>query len=117
MNQLFIRFCKFFSLILYKVDGNSMHPYLHHGDIVFISRSYNRKYIKNDIVVVETEFSDKLIKFIKKQKNGFVKIGSDSNLSIDSDQLGWIDQKFIIGKVVMRLSKSKFLNLPFISSV
>ena len=117
MNQLFIRFCKFFGLIPFEVDGYSMHPNLHHGDIIFISCSCKRKYIKNDIVVVKTEFSDKLVKFIKKQKKGFVKIGSSSNLSIDSDQLGWIDQKMIIGKVIIKLTKSNFLKFPYISRV
>ncbi|HEY5268106.1 MAG TPA: S26 family signal peptidase [Candidatus Saccharimonadales bacterium] len=84
-----------------RVIGNSMSPYLNDGRLIIVSRS--KKYKVGDVVGFRFD-SQILIKRVSRVKDSsFYVLGDNSNNSLDSRKLGWIDSKNITFKLRFRL--------------
>lgn len=90
-------------LSLIKVQGKSMMPALAHGDFVMASRFY-RGLKRGDLIVVEHAQYHRIIKRIHdiSASKGY-QLAGENTASVTSEQMGWISEKQIIGKVLMTI--------------
>ncbi|WP_110573966.1 S24/S26 family peptidase [Marinomonas alcarazii] len=92
---------------LIKVQGHSMAPYLQDGDFVFISRWY-RKLAIGHIVVVDHAFYGLIIKKVLHiAPDGQLWLGGETNKSLQSERIGWVSPRRVIGKVISRICAHK----------
>ncbi len=86
-------------LLLRRVSGVSMEPYVGPGAIV-VARGFFLRLKKYDVVVVQQNGIEK-IKRILHIKNGKIfLIGDNPQKSTDSRHFGWLPKSAVIGKVV-----------------
>lgn len=92
-------------LKLFKVSGQSMHPKLAEGDFVLASMCFYRLRI-DDVVVVSHPLYHTLIKRIQHidAEKGILLTG-ENLLSVSSEQMGWINERSIIGKVIYSIKR------------
>lgn len=91
---------------LIKVQGDSMAPHLHDGDFVCISRWY-RKLSTGHIVVVDHAFYGLIIKKILHiAPDGQLWLGGEANKSLQSERIGWVSPRRVIGKVISHICAS-----------
>lgn len=94
------RFVKHGELFALRVQGDSMEPDLHHGDIVIIEK---QEFVDNgDVAVVRVNGEDVTLKRVKLTANGLMLIPSNpayDPVYFDSDQIATLPVT-IIGKVI-----------------
>ncbi|PYF83500.1 hypothetical protein DFP75_102596 [Marinomonas alcarazii] len=84
-----------------------MAPYLQDGDFVFISRWY-RKLAIGHIVVVDHAFYGLIIKKVLHiAPDGQLWLGGETNKSLQSERIGWVSPRRVIGKVISRICAHK----------
>ena len=87
-----------------KITGDSMYPRYQHGDFVLIRKTpiSFTNYHRGDVIVFEHALYGTLIKKIDQidGENKKVFVIAEHEDGLDSRQLGWIDMKCIIGKVI-----------------
>jgi len=92
-----------------KVSGNSLYPEYREGDFLVIGRIPFpfRSINSGAMIVFQEDLHGQMVKRIDKcdrtRKRYFV-LGSHPD-SLDSRQLGWIDSKRIVGKVIAHIKK------------
>lgn len=94
---------------LFKVTGNSMFPEFKDGDFVLIVTIpvFLRRFREGNLVVFQHPLYGQFIKRVSKidvQRQRLFVTGTHDE-SLDSQQLGWIDYKAIIGKVVRHIPR------------
>lgn len=96
---------------LYKVTGDSMEPNYCSGDYVFTFRRHESAIQAGDVVVVHHPRFGNIIKriehVIEKDVLRFVIAGDNQLISTDSDTLGLISPKQVLGKVLWRIAAPK----------
>jgi len=81
-----------------RVVGQSMHPTLKDGQILFVSHS--RAHKPGDVVVAHMKGRE-VVKRLTKMKNGKVFLeGDNPRNSTDSNTHGWLSDRHVVGRVV-----------------
>ncbi|OGH38182.1 MAG: hypothetical protein A3B44_00825 [Candidatus Levybacteria bacterium RIFCSPLOWO2_01_FULL_38_21] len=88
----------FFPLQKFRIEENSMSPFLKPGDTVLISRFGKIKI--GDVVVFEVNDKHYVKRIEKIKGDKYFLTGDNKKESIDSRRFGWIEKKDIIGKVI-----------------
>jgi repressor LexA len=98
--DIYPRFVKHGELFALRVQGDSMEPDLHHGDIVIIEK---QEFVENgDVAVVRVNGEDVTLKRVKLTARGLMLIPSNpayDPVYFDSDQIATLPVT-IIGKVI-----------------
>jgi nickel-type superoxide dismutase maturation protease len=84
--------------IIRQVQGDSMAPSLHAGQLV-IGRQ-TRELQPGDVVIVSHEGLEKIKRIEKQQGDLIYLLGDNASASTDSRNFGWVQAKTIIAKVV-----------------
>lgn len=83
-----------------------MIPFLSGGDFLITSRFY-RKLAVGDLIVFDHSIYGRLIKRIKEiNKSGEFNVTGENELSLTSDQIGWISPSSVEAKVLMSVGKN-----------
>ncbi|MEP0357675.1 S24 family peptidase [Paraglaciecola sp.] len=94
-----------FRLKIHRVVGQSMNPTLADNDYVVCGLWPGFLPIKGCLVVV---FHPQLYTLVKRVENidrsGRLWLSGDSDSSISSDKMGWVDKKHIVGRVIYCIS-------------
>lgn len=85
---------------LIKVLGNSMVPRLYDGDYVFTSRFYRSLKVGHLVVVDHALYGLMLKKVLHIAPDGQLWLGGENNQSMQSERIGWVSSRRIVGKVV-----------------
>ncbi|MCV2403352.1 nickel-type superoxide dismutase maturation protease [Marinomonas sp. C2222] len=92
---------------LIKVQGESMSPLLEEGDFVFISRWY-RKLMIGHLVVVDHALYGYIVKRVLHiAPDGQLWLGGENNKSMQSEKIGWVSPRRVIGKVITSIRSSR----------
>ena len=91
---------------LIKVQGESMAPNLHDGDFVFISRWYRKLMIGHLVVVDHALYGTIVKKVLHIAPDGQLWLGGENNKSLQSERIGWVSPRRVLGKVVGRIRAS-----------
>jgi nickel-type superoxide dismutase maturation protease len=90
-------------LHLIKVQGESMAPVLNDGDFVLTSR-WHKKLKTGHLVVVDHALYGFIIKKVLHiAPDGQLWLGGESNKSLQSERIGWVSPRRVIGKVIHRV--------------
>jgi nickel-type superoxide dismutase maturation protease len=92
---------------LIKVQGESMAPQLHEGDFVFISRFYRNLMIGHLVVVDHALYGTIVKKILHIAPDGQLWLGGENNQSLQSERIGWVSPRRVLGKVIGRICASK----------
>lgn len=100
-----LKIIPFLPLLKFKIEENSMSPFLKFGDLALILRTKN---VKEGEIVVFRRVQEYYIKRVVKIENDkcFLK-GDNRKESIDSRKFGWIDKKDIIGKMIYKIATNR----------
>ncbi|AEF55455.1 S24/S26 family peptidase [Marinomonas posidonica] len=90
-----------------KVQGESMAPNLHDGDFVFISRWYRKLKIGQLVVVDHALYGFIVKKILHIAPDGQLWLGGENNKSLQSERIGWVSPRRVIGKVIGRICASQ----------
>lgn len=90
-----------FSLI--KVKGESMAPNLQDGDFVFTSRWYRKLKIGHLVVVDHALYGTIVKKVLHIAPDGQLWLGGENNKSLQSERIGWVSPRRVLGKVIGRI--------------
>jgi len=85
---------------LIKVLGNSMVPRLYDGDFVFTSRFYTTLKVGHLVVVDHALYGLILKKVLHIAPDGQLWLGGENNQSMQSERIGWVSSRRVVGKVV-----------------
>lgn len=92
-------------ILKFEIDGKSMEPKFKKGEIIFVNRFFY--FFKNpkikDIVALKDPLNKAryIIKYISKiKREKYFVLGFNLKNSIDSRSFGWVEKKYIIGKVI-----------------
>lgn len=86
-----------------KIQGQSMYPSLSNGDFVVTVRYFYRLTV-DDIVVFQHPLYGRLIKRVQEiNSTGMLRVSGENNRSVSSEQMGWVKDEQIQGKVVFSL--------------
>lgn len=92
---------------LFKVFGHSMEPTLLNGSKVLVSSLpfLIRDPEINDIIAFVDKTSGKIFikRIIKRKGQRYFLTGDNKHDSLDSQKLGWITKKDIIGKIIFKI--------------
>lgn len=91
---------------LIKVQGESMAPSLCDGDFVFTSRWYKKLNIGHLVVVDHALYGFIVKKILHIAPDGQLWLGGESNNSLQSERIGWVSSRRVIGKVIGRICAS-----------
>ena len=99
LSDIFLRFSPLF---IVTVKGNSMSPTLKNKETVLTIQYWFIKPKLRDIVLCKHPITEKLLikRLIKQDKSLFWIEGDNKEESTDSRDFGWVERKFIIGKVI-----------------
>ncbi|MEK7573403.1 MAG: S26 family signal peptidase [Patescibacteria group bacterium] len=89
-----------FPLLKFRIEENSMSPFLNQGDLVIIFRTKNVK--KTDVVVFEKDEDFYIKRVSKLEDSRYFLEGDNKKESKDSRKFGWIPKQQIVGKVVYK---------------
>ena len=90
---------------IFKVQGDSMYPTLSAGDFVVTCRFY-RKLAIGDLIVFNHNNYGRLIKrIIEIASTGELRLTGENNASVDSQQIGWVSKKDLLGIVLFKIRK------------
>ncbi|MEW5009375.1 MAG: S24/S26 family peptidase [Cycloclasticus sp.] len=92
-----------FQLKIAKVDGHSMAPALLDEDFVLALRFPWSCFCKGQLVLVNHPRYQLMIKRIAEVKGGDVLLVGDGPCSLSSEQMGWLDERKIIGRLYCRI--------------
>ena len=88
-------------LNLFKVKGDSLSPTLEEGDYVLTCRGYCTPKV-NDLVVVNHPVYQRVIKrVVAISPEKALRLSGDNSRSVSSEQMGWIGERWILGKVLL----------------
>lgn len=88
---------------LIKVKGESMAPVLNDGDFVFTS-CWHKKLKTGHLVVVDHALYGFIIKKVLHiAPDGQLWLGGESNKSLQSERIGWVSPRRVVGKVIHRI--------------
>lgn len=90
-----------FPLLKFRIEENSMSPFLKPGDLVIIFRTKNVK--KNDVIVFERDENFYIKRLTEIEDENYFLEGDNKRESIDSRKFGWISKQQIIGKVIYKI--------------
>ncbi|ETI62257.1 S24/S26 family peptidase [Marinomonas profundimaris] len=93
-------------LHLIKVEGESMAPRLCNGDFVFTSRWYKKLKVGHLVVVDHALYGFIVKKVLHIAPDGQLWLGGESNKSLQSERIGWVSSRRVIGKVIGRICAS-----------
>ena len=103
---LLVLFVKNFFYEVFTVSQRSMEPTLNEGDLLLVS-VIHYKFFKpkaGDVVVLVSPEGKLVVKRIEKINEGKIFVVGDNQMeSLDSRVWGYIDQKKIVGKVILKL--------------
>lgn len=88
---------------LIKVQGESMSPSLHNGDFVFTSRWYRKLKMGHLVVVDHALYGLMVKKVLHIAPDGQLWLGGESNKSLQSERIGWVSPRRVVGKVIGRI--------------
>ena len=88
----------FFPLQKFRIEENSMSPFLKPGDTVLISRFGKIKI--GDVIVLENNDKHYVERMQKKKGDKYILTGDNKKETIGTRSFGWIEKKDIIGKVI-----------------
>lgn len=86
-------------LLVRKVAGSSMEPYVGPGAIV-IARGVFLRLKKYDVVVVRQNGIEKIKRILHIKHGKIFLIGDNPQRSTDSRHFGWISTRSVVGKVI-----------------
>jgi signal peptidase I len=86
-------------IIIRRVSGHSMMPVLPPGTYVWGKRRYKKLQV-GDTVIFEHQGKEKIKRISQIKDNELYVLGDHPEASTDSRQFGWIDEKFVIAKVI-----------------
>ncbi len=86
-------------LVVRRVSGISMEPYVKSGALV-IARGFFMRLKKYDVVVVQQNGIEKIKRILHIRHGELFLIGDNPTKSTDSRHFGWIPQSQVIGKVI-----------------
>jgi nickel-type superoxide dismutase maturation protease len=87
--------------VVRRVNGDSMLPALHDGQIV-VGRQ-TRELTTGDVVIVSHDGMEKIKRIEKHEGDLIYLLGDNASASTDSRNFGWLPAKSIIAKVVWPL--------------
>ena len=90
-------------LRLMKVKGENMSPQLQDGDFVCISRWYRKLKIGQIVVVDHALYGLIIKKVLHIAPDGQLWLGGESNKSLQSERIGWVSSRRVVGKVIHRI--------------
>jgi phage repressor protein C with HTH and peptisase S24 domain len=94
-----------------KVTGDSLSPSFHDGDYVLVATAppFINRIRPGDIIVFEQENIGTMIKKVDhiNRKTGWMYVIGSHEHSVDSNRLGMIDRKSVIGKVICHIPGSR----------
>ncbi|WP_133468526.1 S24 family peptidase [Paraglaciecola marina] len=94
-----------FKVKIHRVVGHSMHPTLMNNDYV-ICGIWPGFAARNGCLVVVSH--PQLHTIVKRVENidcsGRLRLSGDSDSSISSDDIGWVERKYIVGRVIFCIS-------------
>lgn len=88
---------------LIKVQGESMSPSLCDGDFVFTSRWYKKLKTGHFVVVDHALYGYIVKKVLHIASDGQLWLGGESNKSLQSERIGWVSSRRVVGKVIGRI--------------
>jgi nickel-type superoxide dismutase maturation protease len=94
-------------LNLIKVKGESMAPSLHEGDFVFTCRWYRKLTIGHLVVVDHALYGVIVKKILHIAPDGQLWLGGENNKSLQSERIGWVSPRRVLGKVIGRICASR----------
>jgi phage repressor protein C with HTH and peptisase S24 domain len=91
-----------------KIHGNSMSPTLNDGDFILALKLPQKMYHINDIIIVNHQLFDNIIKRIHSIHDNTVQLKGDGQDSLSTLKMGEIPTRHILGKMIWHISpKSK----------
>lgn len=94
-------------LNLIKVQGDSMSPILHDGDFVLTSCWYKKLKIGHLVVVDHALYGLIVKKVLHIAPDGQLWLGSENNKSLQSERIGWVSDRRVVGKVIFCIRAPK----------
>ncbi|MEP0071511.1 MAG: S24/S26 family peptidase [Marinomonas sp.] len=94
-------------LNLIKVQGESMSPRLEDGDFVFTSRWYKKLKVGHLVVVDHALYGFIVKKVLHIAPDGQLWLGGENDKSMQSERIGWVSARRVIGKVIFCICSSK----------
>lgn len=93
---------RFSPLFIVTVKGNSMNPTLKNNESVLMMKYWFLEPKIKDIVLCKHPITEKFLikRLIKNNNNLFWVEGDNKEESTDSRGFGWIEKKYILGKVI-----------------
>ena len=91
----------FLPLLKFRIEENSMSPFLKEGDNVLVWRFAKPKI--GDVIVFKVNDKHYVKRIEKIKGDQYFVLGDNKKESIDSKKFGWIDKKDIIGKVIYKI--------------
>lgn len=91
-------------LLFFRVQGSSMSPAFLHNDYIMAYRTCTTSYSEGDVVIVEHERFDTIIKRVQKIENDCVFLSGDNPASTSAEKIGWQSLDNVIAKVIWRFS-------------
>ena len=94
---------KFKPVVFRQVVGSSMLPRLDEGNIV-IASGWFRKLQPHDVVIIKHEGLEKIKRVQHVDKDKLYVVGDNDSFSTDSRHFGWIDNSYVLAKVLWPLN-------------
>lgn len=94
-------------LNLIKVKGESMSPRLQDGDFVFTSRLHKKLKVGHLVVVDHAFYGFIVKKVLHIAPDGQLWLGGENNKSLESERIGWVSARRVVGKVIFCICSSK----------
>jgi len=89
-----------FPIMIYRVAQRSMEPSIKEGSYIVVNCWYSKVEAKDIVVLMSSGMI--MVKRVGRTNGSRVfVVGDNRESSIDSRQLGWIDKKDILGKLIM----------------
>ncbi|NVK27262.1 peptidase S24 [Marinomonas sp. CT5] len=92
-------------LRLMKVQGDSLVPILFDGDFVLTSRWHKKLKIGHLVVVDHALYGMIIKKIVHIAPDGQLWLGGESNQSLQSERIGWVSPRRVIGKVIYKIGQ------------
>ena len=86
-------------ILIRRVAGESMEPYVGHGTVV-VARGFHLKLKKYDVVVVRQHGIEKIKRILKIKDGKMYLVGDNPRKSKDSRHFGWVPTDWVVGKVI-----------------
>ncbi|MBJ7539697.1 S24/S26 family peptidase [Marinomonas transparens] len=91
---------------LIKVKGDSMVPRLQDGDFVFTSRFYRQLTVDQLVVVDHALYGFIVKRVLHIAPDGQLWLGGENNKSLQSERIGWVSPRRVVGKVIWCIRSS-----------